>query len=203
MRLFKSLPFAVVMLVSGPGPVQADEDAGRSRPLSEVGISASVGTGVLVFSRGAAVATIDPGIAWSAGVIVGSRKSVGFGFSYVGSVHDVDGADLNDAAILVGQGFEGILRVHFMPTEWQPYVGIGFAWKHYELLDATSSTYSMRHSDSVVEAPIMVGLVYHRGVLLADVSLSYRPAFDSELMSRGGDASLTSWGISAGVGLEL
>jgi hypothetical protein len=172
------------------------------RPLSFAGIGAAVGGGVVSFTRGAARQLIDPGIGWTARLIVGTQTAIAFEVGYVGSVHDVDAEDIEDSAYVLAHGAEAALRVNLAKGKWQPFVSAGAAWKKYSLEHGTDITSSMRSSDGVFEVPLAVGMVFHHRMLMIDAVLDFRPAFDSEMMGTG-DSEMTNWGASLRFGLQL
>jgi hypothetical protein len=107
---------------------------------------------------------------------------------------------LDDKALLLSNGSEGAFRMNALRGPLQPYAFVGVAWRHYAIVNSSVNTSSVNNSDDVGEIPFGLGMSYRYKRLIADMRVTYRQAFATDLI---GDTNLSTWGAAAKVGFEF
>lgn len=199
------------------GDDDSDETrAEQSEAMGKYQLGLSAGGGLSDFANVNVRDITDVGGAWSARLIVGTRRPVAFEAGYIGTANKIATLGL-DAATLVAHGIEGALRLQLVNVPLNraesillaPYLVAGFAWKHYVLSGAAFNTSNVRTSDNVFEVPLGVGLNWSFGRVFADQRFDYRPAVSEDLVGTLGpgnnptDNGLQTWTLSVRVGVEL
>lgn len=174
-----------------------------------LGLAASVGGGLMGFTDDSLDDMTDTGGAWTARLTLGTRSFLAAEVGYSGSAQNVSTLGLDDEAVLMSHGLEGLARVNILDrTMFQPYVFAGAGWRHYSLVNENFNTSSVRESDDVVEIPVGAGLAFRFGGLIADARFDVRPSFDNDLVnpaSAAGDDEfeLHNWSTTVRVGWEF
>lgn len=146
------------------------------------GIGLSLGGGVSGFTNETLRDTTNVGGSWGVRAIVGKNSPIAFEAEYIGSAQSIDALGLDDDAILVGNGLQGVARVNILEYEFQPYVFGGVAWRYYNLARDDFNTSDIQDNDNVMEIPVGGGFAWtYRGFML-DVRGEYRRAFFEDLV---------------------
>jgi hypothetical protein len=148
----------------------------------------------------------DPGGGWNVRAVLGTETMFGAEASYIGSAQNIDAIGLDNDAVLVGNGAQGMLRFNMLP---QSKVGVlllgGLAWRHYDVTNESFNTSDVQDSDDVLEIPFGAGLQFDVGGMLVDARAEYRFTNYGDLM--GADASsadaMDRWGVNANVGYRF
>ncbi|MBI4512400.1 MAG: porin family protein [Deltaproteobacteria bacterium] len=188
----------------------------RRRPTfaEQVGFGASLGGGVTDFSDDEMGDLTDPGGAYEARVIAGTRLPVGLEVAYVGSAQDIEALGLDEDAVLVSNGIEANARFHIVnawhgPHLVQPYVLGGIGWSRFDVTNEDFNTSSVGEDDDIFAVPVGAGIsLYNLGVdgLILDTRFSYRFAFDEDLVTPTpgvDEPGLDTWSWTARVGYEF
>lgn len=196
MKAAKWALFAAAMLAAGVTAAQEREHD----LLIPIGMSAEVGGGVGGFTDTRATDVSKVAGTWSARLVIGTRSVLGGEVAYIGTAQGMNALGLDDKAVLVSNGAEGLLRLNAMTGMFQPYVFAGLSIKHYQLTNEAFNTSSVNDKDDVGEFPVGVGFSVRVGRIIADIRATYRQAFDSTLL---GHTPLNNWGAGAKVGFEF
>jgi len=167
-----------------------------------MGMSASIGGGVLGFTDASTNNNIDVGGGWEARLGVGTRSIVGVEAAYTGSASNINALGLDNSAILVSNGLEGDVRLnlagYFAVT---PYVFGGVGWRRYDLTNADFNTSDVNDQDDVMEIPVGAGIEYRYRGFLFDARGTFRPAFNDDLLGPGRE--LHTWAATGRLGFEF
>ena len=175
-------------------------DKPESKLIFPMGMSADIGGGVRSFIDQDARDFTKPGGTWTARLVVGTRSYVGAEAAYFGSAQAIDAIGIDNKAMLLSNGVEGLLRVNVLTGTWQPYALAGVAWRRYSLQNTQANTSSVLDSDDVAEIPVGVGLAYRTGGFIFDLRATYNNAFGQRLMPQ---ANLSALGAGFKVGFEF
>lgn len=173
---------------------------------TQMGVGVLLGGGALGFARGAMRDITDPGGAWTARVVLGTRQFLGLEAAYVGSAQNITTAGLDPDAVLLGNGAEGLLRLNFTQTALQPYAFGGAAWKNYRVVNDSFNESIVRNSNNILETPVGLGVAYRFRGFLADLRGNYRFAFSDNLLQdvgTGQSTSMDNWNAEARIGWEF
>jgi opacity protein-like surface antigen len=116
---------------------------------------------------------------------------------------------LEDDALLVGQGAEGVARLNLTRAMVQPYLFGGIGWTRYQLARTPTNTSSILGDDDVLSVPFGVGISFRVArSLLLDLRGTGRAAFYDDLMdapyaATGQTAKLHGWNVGALLGWEF
>jgi hypothetical protein len=200
-------PFAAAIagasLLAGAGIAAADDDA-----RGDSGITLVATAGVEDFTGHTMRQTSNLGGLWGVHTAIGVQKYVSLEAAYVGSASKINAPLGNDAATLVGTTFQGIARITPLPDlAIRPYAFFGGAWRHYEVAgeDFTTAASGMIDSTDLFQLPVGAGVAYQYGAVVADMRFTYRQtAGESLLLERDGEeATMNTWGVTAGLGFEF
>jgi hypothetical protein len=190
-------------------------------PMSRIGTGVSIGAGVFGFLDETTTDFTDIGGNWTARISVGTRLPLTFEAAYIGSANDITALGLDDDALLVGNGVEGLLRFNFLSpfmdqidlgfTRINPYIFGGIGWRNYQLTNEDFNTSNVLNDDNVGEIPAGGGFEMVFSQFVFDVRGEYRAAFDDELiggadtdlLDEPGDDGLSSWGVTGRLGWEF
>lgn len=195
-----------------PTPMEPRErqEEGEDRGLmSRFGIGLSVGGGVSDFVDDDTEGLTDVGGTWDARLILGTRSMVALEAAYIGSASNIEALGLDNDALLMSNGVEGLVRVNVGTFAVQPFVFGGAAWQRYSLVNEDFNTSSIENEDNVLAVPVGGGVsAYIPGTrILVDGRFTYRAIFDENMFdlvrasANGGD--LDNWNVSARVGFEF
>jgi hypothetical protein len=145
---------------------------------------------------------------WAIHTDVEIQRYVSLEAGYLGSAAKINAPLGNNAATLVGSTFEAIGRLTPLPdSRIQPYAFFGAAWRHYDVAgqDFTTSDTGMSDSTDLFQIPVGAGLAYRYGAMIGDARFTFRPSTGDGLVLEpdGDDATMNTWGISAGLGYEF
>jgi hypothetical protein len=196
-------PVTVVPPVTIVPPPPVQKHVG---PPSVVGIEATVGGGAIGFIDEGARAVAGTGGSWDARLLFGSRLPIAVEGAYVGSAQSIDALGLASNSVLLGNGFEGTLRVNLTSGRIQPYLFGGAGFTHYQLSNTSNNTSSVRADDDVGTVPLGAGITGRLGgSFIADVRGTYRATFDDDMLraTAASNNSMQSWNASARIGFEF
>ena len=187
-------------------PMEPDETP--SETLERYGIGVALGGGVSDFTSDTARSLTSTGGSWNVRVAIGTRSPIAFEGAYIGSAQGVNALGLDDDAVLVGNGVEGVARVNILDANIQPFAFGGVAWRRYDLTNTDFNTSAINDKDDVLEIPVGLGLAWkYRGFLL-DARGEFRYTDQNDLMPSlnddgtfgTDDADLHRWGVNANIG---
>ena len=190
-------------------------------PMSRIGTSISIGAGAFGFTDETTTDFTDTGGSWTARISVGTRLPVTFEAGYIGSANDITALGLDDDALLVGNGVEGLLRLNFLSlfmnqmdlgfARVNPYIFGGIGWRNYQLTNEDFNTSNVLNDDNVGEVPAGGGIELAFSQFVFDVRGEFRAAFDddllggadTDLLDEPGDDGLSNWGVTGRLGWEF
>jgi hypothetical protein len=176
------------------------------RPVSAVGIEATLGGGAIGFIDETSRGVAGTGGSWDARLMFGSRLPIAVEGAYVGSAQGIDALGLSTNSVLLGNGVEGTLRVNMTRSRIQPYLFGGVGYTHYQLNNTATNTSSVLGSDDIGTIPMGVGITGRLGrSFILDARGTYRATFSDDLLRAmaADNNSLQSWNASARVGFEF
>jgi hypothetical protein len=188
-----------------PTPMPPQE----KKPLSQVGVGAMLGGGVIGFVDEQARAFTDPGGSWEARMSVGTRSPLALEAAYVGTAQNINTLGIASDSVLISNGAEANVRLNFTRQAIQPYLFGGVGWSHYQLTNEVTNTSSLRDNDDIVTVPFGVGISFRlaQGLLL-DIRGTGRATWDDSLMdgpyaNTDEDAKLHTWNAVGRIGWEF
>lgn len=159
--------------------------------VARTGIAAEVGGGVYGFTDPGMRDVVDVGGLWNARLIVGTRSLLGVELAYVGTASGLDALGLDESAVLVANGGEAALRLNIMQGSVRPFLFGGVGFKHYQLVNESFNTSSVRQSDDVLELPVGAGVDFQlMERMILGARLAVRPAFDENLVGSAGEPEM-------------
>ena len=176
------------------------------RPVSAVGIEATLGGGAIGFIDETSRSVAGTGGSWDARLMFGSRLPIAVEGAYVGSAQGIDALGLSTNSVLLGNGVEGTLRVNMTRSRIQPYLFGGVGYTHYQLNNTATNTSSVLGSDDIGTIPMGVGITGRLGrSFILDARGTYRATFSDDLLRAMSvdNNSMQSWNASARVGFEF
>ncbi len=185
-----------------PTPLVRDEP----RTLTPFGMGVAIGGGVNGFTDGDFNDSVDVGGGWTGRVILGTRTLLGFEAAYTGTANGLDTFGVEDDAILLSNGVEGVFRLNLSETQVKPYVLAGAGWKHYEITNTDVNQSNLQNSDNVIDFPLGAGLSYNYNRFIADLRGTFSPSVDDEIMRSEvaqEENSMHTWKAGANVGFEF
>jgi len=212
-QAFEPQPQGPNVVVVTPPPAPAMEMAApppKETPASRIGLEALLGGGVTSYWDKGTRAITNAGGSWDARLGIGSRSYIGGEVAYIGSAQNITALGLDSNAILLSNGAEGVLRVNFTKTKFQPYIFGGVGYLNYQVTNTRATNADINDNDNILEVPFGVGLSArpYRALLL-DVRGTGRATYFDDLFSRFATASgvngtgLNSWTFGAHLGWEF
>ena len=186
-------------------PPAEPEQKARNRWIP-YGQAISVSGGVVDFTKEAAQDQTSTGGSWDARYVIGTRSWIGAEAAYVGTANSTDALGLDDSAVLVSNGAEGLLRMNVASIPYvQPFVFGGGAWQNYDLTNDDFNTSDISSgSDNVFALPFGGGLQTVMGGFMADARFTYRETWGNDIVRTGdSQGTLNTWNVSARVGFEF
>jgi opacity protein-like surface antigen len=177
--------------------------------IEDIGVGAYVGGGVIGFTEETARDLTNVGGSWEARLAFGTRFPVGIEAAYVGTAQDIEALGLDEDAILVGNGLEGLARINVPIIDMvTPYAFGGIGWTRYSLANSDFNTSNVQDNDNVGYVPLGAGVTYRVGRAAFDVRGQWKYAFNDDLIQEGpgaeeDDANLHQWGVTGRVGFEF
>jgi hypothetical protein len=175
----------------------------------EIGLAVSLGGGVGQFTDSALRDRTGVNGEYEARVLFGTRSPIAVEGAYVGTAGSIDAVGLDDNAVLISNGIEGLVRLNLGNRLVQPFIVGGASWVRYSIVNASVNTSDVRDRDDVFAVPVGAGIATYVGDtgFMADIRFMYRFAFGDDLVkstapgSRGSqDASLANWNVSLRLG---
>ena len=96
--------------------------------------------------------------AYEARLGFGMSSLLGLEAAYVGTAGSIDTLGLDDEALLISNGVEGLARLNLGTYAIQPYVVGGASWVRYNVANDSFNTSDVRDSDSVLAIPFGGGI---------------------------------------------
>jgi hypothetical protein len=184
----------------GDGNTGDRDERKRALLTKGVGLQVEVGGGVQQFLGRTASSLTDPGGAWTARLVVGTRSHIAGEAAYLGSTQALDTLGVEDRARLSSNGVEGLLRVNVLRGAFQPYAAAGYTFRRYNVSNSAVNTSSVADAANVSEIPVAAGLAYRFRPLVADLRFTLRNAFNSQLLP---DTNLSTYTVDAKLGFEF
>ena len=184
----------------GDGKPGDGDSKKRAMVTKGVGLQVEVGGGVQQFLGQEAAALTDPGGAWTARLIVGTRSHIAGEAAYIGSTQALDALGVSDRARLTSNGVEGLLRLNVLRGALQPYAAAGYTFRRYNVSNSAVNTSSVADAANVNEIPVAAGLAYRFRPLVTDLRFTLRNAFGTPLLP---NANLSTYTVDAKVGFEF
>jgi len=143
--------------------------------------------------------------AYEARLSIGINAPIAIEAAYVGTAAGLETLGLDDDAMLISNGVEGLARLNFGTFDVQPYVVGGASWVRYNVVNDSFNTSDVRDQDDVLAVPLGGGLsTYFGDGFMFDARFTYRMMFDDELIrptSGNSDGSnLDNWMVTARLG---
>jgi hypothetical protein len=144
--------------------------------------------------------------AYEARLSIGINSPLAIEAAYVGTASEIDTLGLDDQAMLVSNGVEGLARLNLGTFDVQPYVVGGASWVRYNVVNDDFNSSDVRDQDDALAVPLGAGLSTYLGDsgLVLDGRFTYRMMFDDELVrptSGNSDGSgLDNWIVTAKLG---
>lgn len=194
-----------------PTPVDVDvhvHDLGREEAKPEpVGVSLTVGGGVFGFTDEAMRDTTAAGGMWDVRAAIGTHSPIAVEAAYIGTAQNINSVGLDEGAMLIGTGVEGVARVNLLPNEIvNPYFFGGAAWKRIDLTNTDTNTSDVEEVDNLIEIPVGIGLAYRVNGFVLDGRAELRMATEEDLIRRDPDTEdvrLHTWNAGAKLGYEF
>jgi len=194
-------------VVTVPQPVVVDQ-----RPVnvietrSEVGLAVSLGGGIGEFTDSTLRDRTGVNGAYDARLLMGTRSPIAAEVAYVGTAGSIDALGLDDSAVLMSNGVEGLMRLNLGNRVIQPFAVGGASWVHYSIVNSNHNTSDVRDQDDVFAVPVGAGIASYFGDagFMGDLRFVYRFTFNDDLIrpspiaSTG--ASMANWNVSARIG---
>jgi hypothetical protein len=172
----------------------------------EIGLAVSLGGGVGQFTDSALRDHTGVNGEYEARVLFGTRSPIAVEAAYVGTAGSIDALGLDDNAVLISNGVEGLARLNLGNRLVQPFIVGGASWVRYSIVNASVNTSDVRDRDDVFAVPVGAGIATYVGDsgFMADVRFMYRFAFGNDLMKStapgADDPSLANWNVSLRLG---
>lgn len=193
-----------------PQPVDIDvtvHDLGREEKPEPVGVSLTVGGGVFGFTDSNMNAEAPAGGSWDVRAAIGTHSPIAVEAAYIGTAQDINAIGLDDSAMLLGTGVEGVARVNLLPMAVvNPYFFGGAAWKRYDVTNTDTNTSDINPVDNLIEIPVGVGLGYRMSGFVLDARAELRMATEEDLVRNDPDTDdvrLHTWNAGAKLGYEF
>jgi hypothetical protein len=154
-------------------------------------MSLSIGAGVTGFTDSNMRDYANVGGSWEARLTAGTRSTLAVEAAYVGSAQSIDALGLDNNAILVGNGAEGLARVNLTKSGVQPFIVAGVGWTRYDTTNADVNTSAVSSKDNVFQIPLGLGVGYRYDKFIFDARAMFRPSFDNDLVAKQTGGSTT------------
>jgi len=131
--------------------------------------------------------------AYDARITFGASSPLAAEAAYVGTAGNIDSLGLDNDAMLISNGVEGLARLNLVTNEdFQPFIVGGGSWVRYDIVNASFNTSDMRDSDDVLAIPVGAGIAGYLGDsgMMLDARFVYRATFDDEL---AGKTKMNNW----------
>lgn len=213
-RWGKIVGAAALLLAPLPVWAQATYQEGYAEPAPGVRRSAGppsghgntvlLGGGVMTFSGATARSVAEAGGTWDLRLGWGTRSMLGFEAAYVGSANGLTAAGLDESAMLLGTGAEGVLRLNlplvYRDSLLEPFGFGGLGWTRFDVINNDVNVSAVREKDHTMTVPVGAGLAASMRGLMVDARFTYRFLYNEDLI---GGSDLDNWMISANLGAEF
>lgn len=193
-----------------PTPVDVDvhvHDLGKEEKPEPIGVSLTVGGGVFGYTDQAMRDTTASGGMWDVRAAIGTHSPIAVEAAYIGTAQQINSVGLDDGAMLLGTGVEGVARVNLLPNQVvNPYFFGGAAWKRIDLTNTDTNTSDVQEVDNLIEIPVGVGLAYRMSGFVLDGRAELRMATEEDLIANDPDTEdvrLHTWTAGAKLGYEF
>ncbi len=176
------------------------------QPRREVGMAVSLGGGVGQFTDSAIRDRTSPNGEYEARLLFGTHSPFAGEAAYVGTAGTIDALGVNDSAVLLSNGVEGLGRINLMDAPVQPFIVGGASWVRYNVVNRKVTMSDVRSQDDILAIPVGAGVATYLPDtgFMADIRFMYRFAFDDELLrptpASSTGASLSNWNVSLRLG---
>jgi hypothetical protein len=207
---------AAPQVVTPPAPspevnVYMPERRIEEHHVAPYGMAISVGGGVNQFAGREMRDITDVGGQWEARLTLGTRSLIGMEAAYVGTAAGIKTLGLDDRAVLLSNGVEGLARLNIGTFRFQPFLVGGVSWIRYNIENASFNTSDLNNQDDVVAIPFGGGVSTYLGGkdthFMVDARFIYRAAFDDNLARPGtadaGGTGLSNWSATLRLGYEF
>jgi hypothetical protein len=190
-------PAPAPVIIQQPAPVVEERpvNVNISMPARTRNMSVMLGGGVSNFTNETLQNRTGIQGAYDARLVFGLRSPIAFEAAYVGTAGEVDTLGLDDDAVLISNGAEGLARINFGTGMAQPYLVGGGSWVRYNVVNSSFNTSDVRSEDDVFALPVGAGISGYLGNgLVLDGRFVFRATFEDELLrSQGDDSNLNNW----------
>jgi hypothetical protein len=193
-----------------PQPVDVDvhvHNLGVEEKPQPVGVSLTVGGGVFGFTDSNMNAEAPAGGMWDVRAAIGTHSPIAAEVAYIGTAQQLNAVGVDDNAMLLGSGVEGVARVNLLPQQIvNPYFFGGVAWKRYDVTNTDTNTSDIAQEDNLIEIPVGVGLGYRLSGFVLDARAELRMATEEDLIQHDvgtEDVRLHTWNAGAKLGYEF
>jgi hypothetical protein len=189
-------------VVEQPAPVIVEDNpvnVNIIEPKARRNMSLSLGGGVSNFTDETLQSRTGMSGAYEARLGIGMSSIIGIEAAYVGTAASIDTLGLDDEALLISNGVEGLARVNLGTFDVQPYIVGGASWVRYNVVNDSFNTSDVQDSDDVLAIPFGGGLSTYLGDsgLMVDARFTFRKMIDDELVratpTNSDGASLDNW----------
>lgn len=196
-------------VVTPPPPVVVEErpvNVSVFSPRHEIGMAVSLGGGVGEFTDSSLRDRTGVNGEYEARIQIGTRSPIALEAAYVGTAGSIDALGLDDNAILLSNGIEGLARLNLGTRQIQPFIVGGASWVRYSIVNSNVNTSDVRDRDDVLAIPVGAGLATYVGDtgFMADVRFMYRFTFNDDLIrptsGNSDGSSLANWNVSLRLG---
>lgn len=203
---------ATASLIALGGTALAQEPTYYEEPVTTApapwAVGFALGGGVAGFTDETMRDTTNVGGSWDARITIGTNMPVAFEGSYIGSAQGISALGLDDDAVLVSNGAQGLVRLNGgFGFTIDPFIFGGIAWRRYDIVNEDFNTSAVLDSDDVGEVPLGVGIAGNWGGFMLDVRGEYRYAFDNDLVPSNNDlgdtAEMHAWGVNLSLGYSM
>ncbi|MBI4509045.1 MAG: hypothetical protein HY698_05385 [Deltaproteobacteria bacterium] len=201
-----------VEITPPPGAMAMPAEEEEEEPgLTPFGLGFAIGGGVADFADNDMDDLTDVGGTYDARLIVGTRLPVSLEAAYVGSAQDIEALGLDEDALLVSNGVEGIARLNLGNLTGtpmvNPFIFAGAGWTRYNVVNEDFNTSSVADEDDTFVVPVGVGISgSYRGLIL-DARASWRSVFNEDLVAPPAgsteDINLHHWNATARIGFQF
>jgi hypothetical protein len=166
----------------------------------------SVGGGVSDFTDSTLRDRTGLNAAYEARLSIGINSPLAIEAAYVGTASEIDTLGLDDEAMLISNGVEGLARLNLGTFDVQPYVVGGASWVRYNVVNTDFNSSDVRDQDDVLAVPLGGGISTYLGDsgFMLDARFTYRMMFDDDLVRPTPDNSdgsaMDNWMVTAKLG---
>lgn len=195
------IPSFLAAALSVHGAALAGSDSDRGALLLGGGVTQDTGSDVR--------AVADSGFLWSLRLVSSTRRILAVEAHYTGTTQALHAEGLSQEAKLLGTQLGANLRFN-APLELghtlvEPFAFAGAGWGRYDLYDSRSNLSRVAASDTIVALPMGGGLAIAAGGWILDTRLTYRGAWNDDVVrsAAGVPLNMATWSAEIALGAEL